>query len=702
MEIRGNMFPQNKIADSTLSINKNDITSIVIKERKPNNEAVVLMKGTELTVKFEGEVPAQNRAMVEVSNANSNQIVVKAITKQDNIKPAIGQTAESLLKNIASPDLRQAAALWEAKGYSLTKEVIAVLSHFLKNEAGTIEQKLNSIQALMNKNIELTPVHIKAVHSALHGEPLTASLEKILKAIGYELDPAKFVKEQTGAAKLENSIPIASQSSETALPKETGVGQSPLTKAFLELVKAVQHEPSLPALLEKIPPFLTEAAGHSEINLSSLKEAHQKAVHLQEKGRELASRKELANGLTKLQQENSVLQPSAEVILSDAEQAMITNVLQGMRGETKDIIVTMISKRLSQMAIDFKQVKQGITKNLDYLTNKLNLPANRPQMSQLLETTIRKLDNAILKGDYMLYTDMSMEKSLMKASSSLAEAKTLLQNGQISDANKIVKEVKATLDSIIFKPSDVKVKHFVSEQGLKELLPDKQVAKQYEAVLQNLNRDDLSARHVFESVKRLGFMNERETVQAMVNRNASELPENVKASLLKFLQTEEGQQPKVATQIDQAINNFTGQQLLSKPDASGMQSMLLQLPFMFNKQVENVKVFVNSKKNGEKIDWENCSLYFVLETKKLGEIGILLTAANRNLSLTFKSNKDDFQEKMEPLAEVSKEKFKEIGFNVGGVQFKKLNQDSFENKHEDSAVLGQTSAFTEKGYDFSI
>ncbi len=99
-------------------------------------------------------------------------------------------------------------------------------------------------------------------------------------------------------------------------------------------------------------------------------------------------------------------------------------------------------------------------------------------------------------------------------------------------------------------------------------------------------------------------------------------------------------------QVEQAVNNITGQQLLNKQDSSGMQNLFFQLPYLMEKQVENIKIYVNSRKDGDKVDWENCSIYFVLETKKLGDIGVLLSSSEKNVSLTFKSNKDKLDEKV--------------------------------------------------------
>ncbi|WML46897.1 hypothetical protein RCG23_14790 [Neobacillus sp. PS3-34] len=130
--------------------------------------------------------------------------------------------------------------------------------------------------------------------------------------------------------------------------------------------------------------------------------------------------------------------------------------------------------------------------------------------------------------------------------------------------------------------------------------------------------------------------------------------------------------------------------------------MFLQMPLLLDKQAENVKIYVNSQKKGEKIDWENCSLYFVLETKKLGEIGISISAVNRNLSITFKNNRENIKDAVEPLADEAKERLQGIGYNVGAIQFKPF-ADSKENaKLEAEKPAGFTPVYTEKGYDFTI
>lgn len=129
-----------------------------------------------------------------------------------------------------------------------------------------------------------------------------------------------------------------------------------------------------------------------------------------------------------------------------------------------------------------------------------------------------------------------------------------------------------------------------------------------------------------------------------------------------------------------------------------MQTLFFAIPLLLQKEVKDVKVYVNARNDGQRIDWENCSLYFLLETNKLGDIGVLLSANARTLSLTFRNNREDFAEKMRPLVDAAKEKLEEIGYRIGNVQF-----TTFAEKQKETAATAQKRAtWTEKGYDFTI
>src|SRR5690606_17493873 len=125
---------------------------------------------------------------------------------------------------------------------------------------------------------------------------------------------------------------------------------------------------------------------------------------------------------------------------------------------------TTISKKLSQAALDFKAVQRDIRNALqttESLMKQAPLQARPP-----LETAIKQLDNAILKSDFMLYTDMGTEKKLLQSSSQLHEARKLLAKGEFAKASEIVHQVKTTVEKLMFQPSDVRMKHYVSNELL--------------------------------------------------------------------------------------------------------------------------------------------------------------------------------------------------------------------------------------------
>lgn len=465
------------------------------------------------------------------------------------------------------------------------------------------------------------------------------------------------------------------------------------------ILKDAQKESAVEKMLQTVGKAIESF--EDSIDLTQLKSSFEKAQLLSEQGRELAARKVIAEAVSQLEKQHPILQKSADPLaLTDAEQYAINESLQTLGLQSKAVLVTEISKKLSQMAIDFKKVKQDITRNLDNISSLIEQNGSKTTARQMLDTTINKLDNAILKSNFMLYTDMLTEKKMLNASSRLTEARNLLAKGDFSQASQIVKEVKTVLDQIIFKPSTTRVQNFVSEQSFVKSAPtmDEQLAYGIKQAVRPMPEKDYSSRQVFESLKRLGLTHENDAANNLVfgsKGNQEEISPNVKSLLIKMSQEGEGQ-----AKAEQALSSLTGQQLLNKQDPSGMQNLFMQMPFLLNQKMENIKVFINSQKSGEKIDWENCSLYFVLETKKLGEVGILVTAQKRNISITFNSNKEGIEQKLVPLTEVSAERLQEIGYKLEALKSKKLSENQSDTMEEEKQSL--TPAFTEKGYDFTI
>ncbi|WP_139892177.1 hypothetical protein [Bacillus sp. D386] len=715
------------------------IQSVTIKERVSVNTAVVSLKGKEMSMTFENGVPAQNKAQVEITAINNDQLTVKTLsTSQPAAEGQAPTKVEEILKaagvDASNKDFRQAVQILQEKGYPLSKDSLQTIQRFMNTEAGTVEQKLATITALAERQLEVRMPQLKAIHSALHGE----SIGKMVSEIGKELpeisristpsihlpittirDLKSAIIHQQDSAKITEQVmkfikdsPDLSQAEKSAILKSLQAGKEALLqilslidkskvavtpvnmevsvhgKEVMDLMKSVQKDSSMAMVFAKATEFLSGDSANLFEGIERLTGVVEKATELVSKGRELSARKELMTALSIMQEENPKLMDVKPAnSLTESEQNAINQIIQGLNLSSKDVIVTEISKKLSQLTIDFIHIKREITRNLDQSIQMME--QKQPQVKQVLESTIKQLDQAILKGEFMLYTDMSTEKKLLQSSSRLQEAKNLLMSGKFLEANQIVKEVKASVEGLLFKPSDVKVKHFVA--GM--------TSNVGEDVFTQGAKPEQSGRNVLELIRKLGMMNEHEVAKSFLNGKQPEMPQTVKSSLLSILQSDQ-LNPKLAQQVEQAVQNLTGQQLLAKPDSSGMQNLAMQLPLLLHKEVENVKVFVNSQSDKDQIDWENCSLYFVMETKRLGEIGISLTATNRNLFLTFKSDKEDLQQSMTRISDSSLDRFKEIGYSIGSVQFKPMTVETKSSEREASPTV--QTAFTKKGYDITI
>jgi hypothetical protein len=725
-----------------------DISSMAIKERTGNNEAKVSFKGQELTVSFEGAMPSEDRGLVQVTGQNDNgQFTVKTLSnsKSSSAPPSVDDLLrKSGFDPNTNSELKEAANQIITRGGTVSKDTLTNIQDFLKNDAGTFPEKLETIKIMQQKNLEFTQTQLHAVNTALNGTSLTETLmnltsgsldlpqttdsspngissESIRKLIT-SLDP---VKDAQTIADIKKAMQIQKAGIDRilqALPesdlKEAIRNETDLSKIVqilkkqqlpqnveaaiqdalkLEKIGAARLEAALSGitngntadepmqaaiqLLQKEPSLEKVLAGMKKLldtstEISGLKPTLEKATQLYAQGRELAARKELSAAVQQLQENNPHTEDSS---LTKVEQYYINEAVQSLKLDSKNVLVTQITKKLSQLAIDFKQTRQEISRNLDASSRLMESNSAVPA-KQMLEATISKLDQTILKGNFLLYTDMSTEKKLLTTSSRLTEAKNLLIKGNITEANQIVKEIKKDVDGLIFKPTDSRVKHMISDQDL--LSPKSMIEK----AISPAN----SARDIFETIKKLGLTHEIDSANSLIKKE--EATSNLKSMLLQMLDSQSN------TKTEQALSTITGQQLLNKPDSSSVQNLFMQLPILLNKQVENVKVYVNSQKKGEKIDWENCNLTFLLETKKLGAVGISISAINRNLSITLKNNQDDLQSKVQPLTEVTKEHLQDIGYQVGAIQCKPLSE---KQTNEEKAVPLR-AAFTEKGYDFTI
>jgi hypothetical protein len=806
-----------------VALQEGDVYRALVKERLPQNEAVLQIRGQDVKVKFEGELPQQNKVAIEVADSKQAVPKVKTIPLSTEQTTNSQSNAKGLARQLnggapVSNGTHSAVNTLLQKGIPLNKETFQQTQNLIDNGPGTIEEKLETITALAKKGLEPTATNLKSAHQALHDKSFASSIEGLLKDIDPDFNlksQANIVRKDTlanhqqsvtanpvqqnkvgsqtiddtikqlknkltelGALKTNQTGKVLSRAekmNETAkkLVNEVlnSLRQTATSPEQLQRIKEVQEglqqgksvEQSVQKLLmalSKENPVLAQqlknAAGLEKTGISMLeneliklnngsnnsnavqqamsvvkKEANLsevfqqlakfsanlsaeqqqmleaslgKAEALGQSGKELAARQELMSTLTKMNNEMPATQNASATTVEPTEAyKMQEELLSSLPIQSKDFIVERVSKKLSQVAIDFKNFKNDITKSLQTVEQLVQQFKNRATITAkpMLETTIKKLDQAVLRSDFMLYADMKTEKKLLTASTQLAEAKRLLSKGDHSGANRIVAEVKTVIDKMMFKPSDVRVKHYVSQElGRLENLPlSKQVTQGFEQSMTGLKQEP-SARNSYEYLRNLGLTHEADHAQALLSKDREGLSPSLKNLLLKMAQND-GELLQ-SQKADQVLNNLTGQQLLSKNDSSGLQNLMFTLPLLLQDKMENVKVFVNSKNEQEKIDWENCSLFFLFETKKLGEVGIALTSSDRTLSVKIKNDQDGFKERMEPLAELAKERLSDIGYKIGSIQFDALHQNQEIEPEAPTVQQKKLPTMNEKGYDFSV
>ncbi|WP_367163511.1 hypothetical protein [Geobacillus thermoleovorans] len=344
--------------------------------------------------------------------------------------------------------------------------------------------------------------------------------------------------------------------------------------------------------------------------------------------------------------------------------------------ETRTFSMTVVTEKMAQLARDFRLWQRDAVRQLEQLAHAASHQATE-RAKPLVESLIHSLDRMLLHGDWLLYTDMKTETKLLEAGAKLAEAKRCLVEGKIDEAAKTAHEVKEMLGSLRFQPSEQKVKRFFieSEERQGNEPPEQQLSR----LLRQAARDSaLSARGVFESLRRLGFFHEQETARALLSGERFQHGDNLKAVLLSWV--EEGTAP---AQAERLLMNLTGQQLLSKFVADGhTQTVLYQWPLPFHGGMATVHVHVNARNDGGQLDWQNCRLYFLLDTNQ-GKVGISLQSVERQLSVAVETEHERLAATLQSFAPAVKDHLEQIGYRVQRLTFQPMNPQDQERAATD-------------------
>ncbi|MED4979122.1 hypothetical protein P9726_05360 [Geobacillus stearothermophilus] len=346
--------------------------------------------------------------------------------------------------------------------------------------------------------------------------------------------------------------------------------------------------------------------------------------------------------------------------------------------EARTFVMTAVTEKMRQLVHDFRVWQRDMARQLERFAHAAAQQSTE-RAAPLVDSLIHSLDRMLLHGEWLLFTDMKTETKLLEAGAKLAEAKRGLAEGKMDEAAKTVREVKALLESLRFQPSEQKVMRFFIEsderQGTK---PHEQLSRLLKHVDQAARDNALSARGVVESLRRLGFFHEQETARALLSGERLQPVENLKAMLLSWV--EEGTAP---AQAERLLMNLTGQQLLNKFTVdSHTQTMLYQWPLPFHGEMATVHVHVNARSGGGQLDWQNCRLYFLLDTNQ-GKVGISLQAIERQLSVTVETEYERLAAVLQSYAATVKDHLEQIGYRVQRLTFQPMNTQDQERAATD-------------------
>lgn len=403
--------------------------------------------------------------------------------------------------------------------------------------------------------------------------------------------------------------------------------------------------------------------------------------------------------------ETSDLQVMLEAV--DAVLAQASELI-GTLSKDMDIKVYLVETTTASM-VEAKQAFETFKRE----TIKMLEQTTPEKQSANLEKAIETLNQIILRGDVTKYTDMLTEKKLLIMSAELDQAQVLLKQGDFSKALEVVKSAKTLLEGIAYNPSLRRVQLFTQGKldRLEEVLekPEQSKAKLGNYIKQQIEPYKeqgmpRNARDVLEVLRFLGLNHEMEVAEGLEKRTDEVKKEwaqgNVKEILLKLMK--EDREEKSVERTGQSLMQLNGQQMMNDSQSGKQPFHFFNMPFMDGEELGHMKVYMKGHNNNQQMDWKNTEMYFGMQLKKHGPLGIKVKIQDQTIDLQILSDaKVDFKSVFEPVLDVLAEQ----GYYKGEIRVAGYNEDKgLHLKPMAAPVSGLTATepLTQKGFDFKI
>lgn len=646
------------------------------------------------------------RGIHQVNKEQTDEI--SSLSKKENIKTedtTIFDNSLRIPKSIIDelpPELKEVVIEYYEEGYSLDKEALQTIKSFLNKFSADLEDKLEAVKALMSKGLEINIANLDSIYQALFGKDFSESLLDII-------DNQKFLQELSNlkSTEVSGAMPNISHLDNLVMEIEdmkiSSVSLDKISAFIKAAIEEMSMEPKEKTSLIKATNELIQAANYRMEDIANriLNKILNELSNLAKIEKNTFSNEASHMTITKLSKKEN----GENIELNNLEEYIISS-LSTLTISGKDYIVTEISKRLKEARGDFKELKLDISRNLDMLTRHINKESKVDIHNAhiVLEKTIDKLDKAILKGDITLFTDMKMEKELIKSSSDLVKAKAFLQKGEYEKAYQLADKVKNIFEKINWRPSQSRIIHMAKlRENIDNSPNDKErLDGAVKNFLSTINQNKGSGRMLYEALRLLGMDHEGESARFLALQDLSNdnISTNLKASLLRMMENNPGQNNEALSQL---AHKITGQQLLSNSDKGQFQTMFLNIPLLIDGRIQDAKLYINSRKEKEKLDFENCSIYFLIETKKLGETGILLTSTGRNIAINIKNNKENLEKNIKSLLDNFRENLIDLGYEIGNISFSKFeDRENIGEKMKSKQAMNNKRNLPRKGFDIKV
>jgi len=687
----------------------------------------------------------------------------------------MGSSLDQIIKSSsikAENGLKDALRALKNENIKIDNSSVKEVNGFLKNASGTLDSKLETISCAAKKGVDITEKNLTAMQSALNESVNNAELIQTLsgtkesdlsgEAAVKKIDDmnlpedikAKLKGEISNNRTLKEAVAaILSDTLKADLKVSDGsvLLKTDASDRFLNLKDMIKLLESVSKILDKfgekgldmIKDLLSsDISGekileslsfieNSDLSLDEIKAEVDKLIEL-----ESVDGKEDLDGESKVDDKNiesikiadsadediaadmlDRLESMLSEINADIEDENIildelTSLIEG-GGNFKFFVVKEITQKIIEVKAEFSDFQKDMRNTIDdvLIEPGKTKEASKEEIVELIAKATQKLDDVIMKSDITLYTSMKGERDLVKMSSDLADARNMIGKGNINGALDIIKNVRTKIETMKFNPSITKVEGHLKDKA--NALID----------LNNQNyamtKADMtpSGRGVLELMRSLGLNHEYEVSEKLhqdLVKEDSAVKDNVKMALLKLMQDSKDSKT-VVEGVEKSLNNLTGQQLLNRNNPnSEKQSLMFNIPIETPTEVKNLKIYVNGREKANSLDWENCSLYFVIETNNYGMTGVKIDITDRSVNLTIRNDDDKIKKVAEPLVEEVLNEFTEIGLKKGVVNFRKLNLDSAnkindkvtngasEYKSENNASAAKEAKKTMEGFDFKI